>query len=197
MRSSASILALAAAIALLSPLGTTALAQTGCTSETFSATSVNRGENMPLLASSVDINIARWSTEREKDVVARTLLDSGAESLLTLLRHSERLGEIRTPTTLPYDLRFAWQERLDDGGRRVVLIADRPMVVWKDAMRLDSATDTFTVIEIRLNADGEGEGKVAIGANITVNRSLDLIELAQYDGAPVRLADVRSIRPTS
>ena len=71
------------------------------------------------------------------------------------------------------------------------------MMVWQDAMRLESATDTFTVIEIRLNADGEGEGKVAIGANITVNRSLDLIELDQYDGAPVRLAAVRSIRPTS
>ena len=69
MRPFASTFVLVAAAALLSPLGTTARAQTGCMSETFSATSVNRGENMPLLASAIDFNITRWSTEREKDLV--------------------------------------------------------------------------------------------------------------------------------
>ena len=86
---------------------------------------------------------------------------------------------------------------MDDGGRRIILIADRPMVVWKTAMHLTSMENTFTVVEIRLNAEGEGEGKVAIEKNIIVNRSLDLIELEQYDTEPVRLAYVRAVLPTS
>ena len=71
------------------------------------------------------------------------------------------------------------------------------MVVWKEAMQQQLMNDAFTVIELRLTADGEGEGKVAIGSNIHVNRSLDLIELGDYDTEPVRLTDVRTKRAPS
>ena len=40
------------------------------------------------------------------------------------------------------------------------------------------------------------KGRVAIGSNVTVNRTLDLIELEDYDTAPVRLRDVRT-KPTT
>jgi hypothetical protein len=185
-----------ATLVLLPVAAPTVRAQTGCPPEQFTAAAINTA-NTVLLASSVDIRITRWSTEREKDWFARTLLDRGPEALLRALRDSgASVGEFRTPNTLPYDLRFAWQERLDDGGRRIILIADWPMVIWKTAMH-PSTEDAFTVVEIRLNSEGEGEGKVAIETNITVNRSLDLIELYHYDAEPVRLADVRSVRPTS
>jgi hypothetical protein len=64
-------------------------------------------------------------------------------------------------------------------------------------MQLQALHDAFTVIELRVPLDGEGEGKVAIGSNIHVNRSLDLIELEDYDSEPVRLIEVRAKRPTS
>lgn len=197
MRRSVAVFLVGVATFVLLPVaGPTVRAQSGCPPEQFTAAAINTG-NTVLLASSVDIRVTRWSTEREKDWFARALLDRGPEALLSALRDAPSVGEFRTPNTLPYDLRFAWQERVDDGGRRIILIADWPMVIWKAAMRPMAVEDAFTVVEIRLNSDGEGEGKVAIETNITVNRSLDLIELYHYEAEPIRLADVRSVRPTS
>ena len=105
-------------------------------------------------------------------------------------RPQSRLGCART-AVLCVVTPIAWQEPLEDGGRRIISITDRPMVVWKEAMQQQVMNDAFTVIELRLPADSEGEGKVAIGSNIHVNRSLDLIELKDYDIEPVRQTDVR------
>jgi hypothetical protein len=193
----ANVAALCVVVTMLFVAGTSPRAQTGCVAEDFTASAVNRGKSAIFLASSVDIHIARWSTETEKDRFARTLLNHGTDMLLKALKDTNRVGQIRTPHTFPYDLQFAWQEPLEDGGRRIILITDRPMVVWKEAMRLQVMDDTFTVIELRLSADGEGEGKVAIASNIHVNRSLELIELKDYDTEPVRLTGVRATRATS
>jgi len=65
------------------------------------------------------------------------------------------------------------------------------MAVWEEAMAVDESDETFTVLEIRLTASDEGDGKVAIGSNICVDRSLDLIVLEDYGREPLRLIDVR------
>ena len=37
------------------------------------------------------------------------------------------VGSIRTPQTLAWDLRYARQFKLHEGGRRIVLVTDRPI----------------------------------------------------------------------
>jgi len=172
-------------------------AQTGCAPEDFSAWAVNRGPNVFFLSSIVEIHLDRWSTEREKDRFARTLLDRGPAVLLQALRDAAPVGAIRNPLTVPDDVLFAWQEPVVDGGRRIILITDRPMLLWKESMQVRGTEDAFTVIELRLDPNGEGEGKAAIGPNIGVDRSLDLIELTDYAGEPLRLVEVRPKRTTS
>jgi hypothetical protein len=189
--------AVIAAVAMLPAARASDLAQTGYPAEDFTAWAVNRGESELFLSSAVDIHLERWSTETEKDRFARTLLNRGPRALLEMLGGAASVGVLRTPVTPVYDLEFAWQEPVEDGGRRIILIADQPMTVWNEAMRLKRIDDLFTVIEIRLNPDGEGEGKVAIGSNATVNRTLDLIELEDYDNAPVRLRDIRTKHTTT
>jgi hypothetical protein len=41
-------------------------------------------------------------------------------------------------------------------------------------MQLEGTEEMFTVLELRLAPTGEGEGRVAIGANIGVDRSCPL-----------------------
>jgi hypothetical protein len=176
--------------------GATTSAQTGCVPEDFTAWAVNRGPSALYMSSAVDIHVARWSTEREKDRLARTLLDRGAKALLEALRRADPVGAIRTPMTLTDDIMFAWQELQADGTRQIILITDRPMVVWQESMHVIGNEELFTVVELRIGANGGGEGKVAIGSNITVDRSLDLIQLDDYDAEPVRLIDVQ-IRVTT
>lgn len=190
-------LTVVAGIVALSLGGTGASGQTGCVPEDFSAWAVNRGPNVIFLTSIVEIHIGRWSTEREKDRFARTWLDRGPAALWQALRDAAPVGAIRNPLTVPDDILFAWQEPVVDGGRRIILITDRPMLLWKESMLVQGTEDTFTVIELRLDANGEGDGKAAIGSNIGVDRSLDLIELTDYAAEPLRLVEVRPKRSTT
>lgn len=52
---------------------------------------------------------------------------------------------------------------LPDGGERVVLVTDRRIGFWEAANQPRSIDYPFTVIELRLQADGEGEGKILVG----------------------------------
>jgi len=180
------------AVGVMSLAVAAAAPQNGCIPETFSALAVNRSDEAVLLSSQVDINIRRWSSETEKTRFARTLLNEGAKALLAALERGDAVGDIRTPYTRPYEVRFAWQEPLEGDGRRIVLITDRAVSIWKEAMHLQDSRDTFTVIELRIPDAADGEGKVAIGANVHASQSLDLIELDDYPAAVVRLIGVRS-----
>jgi hypothetical protein len=179
-------------IAVLAPLTSTNSVQSGCGPENFTAAAVIR-EGAVVLAAGVDINIERWSSEGQKDRFARTLLDRGPAALLEALRTAEVVGQLRSPNTFLYDFQFAWQEPLEDGGRRIILIGDRPMFAWKEDMGVEEDGAIFTVVEIRLGPDGNGEGKIAVGSHAVVNRSLDLIELKNYDTEPVRLTNVHAV----
>jgi hypothetical protein len=175
-------------------VGTTASAQTGCAPEGFIAWAANRGPSVLFLTTPVDIQIERWSNEREKDVFVRTLLERGPDAFLTTLRQPDSVGTIRTPLTVVDDIIFAWQEQQLDGGRRIILVTDRPMVLWRESMQIVGGEDLFTVLELRIAMNGEGEGKVAIGSNISVDRSRDMIQLKNYEGEPVRLIYVQRKR---
>jgi hypothetical protein len=51
---------------------------------------------------------------------------------------------------------------LPEGGERVVLVTDRRIGFWEAANQPRLIDYPFTVIELHLNRDGEGEGKMSI-----------------------------------
>jgi hypothetical protein len=169
-------------------------AQAGSMPEAFTAVAIDLADGPA--RSNVDIRINRWSSESEKTRFARLLLDRGPEALLAELRDTPSVGTIRSPGSLPWDLRFAWQERTPDGGRRVLILTDRPIDWWEIVLGSPSLEYPFSLIELRLSVDGDGDGTLSVAARITVDRSLDLIELENYEGEPIRLTDVRSQHAT-
>ncbi len=176
--------------ALLLPISAGA-DQSGCASESFTGAAVNRFDADVAAGLRIDIYVANWTVEREKDRLVRVLAEHGEAAFANALRDAGMpLGEIRAVGRLPSPLRFAWQERLDDGGRRLLLITDRTLAYWTDLIRPAGAADAFTLIEIRIPLGCEGEGKVGSARDVRVNRSLGLMELSAYDAAPVRLANV-------
>ena len=156
--------------------------------ERFTAVAVNVGEPSPSI---VELAVNRWSSEAEKTRLARTLLDRGEDAFVAAVDELEPVGGVRAALTFAVDVRFAWQEPLPDGGRRIVVVADGAAAGWWATLPRGGA-ERFTVIELRLPEVGEGEGKVAAGGGVAVDRSLDLIEVADYDAQPRRLTDVRA-----
>ena len=49
----------------------------------------------------------------------------------------------------------------------------------------------FTLMEIRVNKAGEGEGKMAVATKIDFNKKTNTMELENYGTEPVRLNNVR------
>jgi hypothetical protein len=166
--------------------------------ERFTAFAVNMGDVGPARAGTVEIVVNRWSSTSEREMLVSSLLDNGSDALLETLRKTRPTGYIRTPNSLGYDLRFAQSLPGEDGGRRVILATDRPIAFW-EAMRQPRSIDyPFTLIELRLNADGDGEGKMSIATRITGNRETGVIELENYATQPVRLMAVHTHRtPTT
>jgi hypothetical protein len=171
-----------------------AAAQTQGGPEKFTAFAVNLDSTTPVVppgAGVVEMVVERWSTDAERDRLMKALMEKGPEKLLDTLQDLPRVGYIRTPNSIGYDLHYARKAPLPDGGERVVLMTDRYISFWEAANRPRTIDYPFTVIELHINRDGMGEGKMSIATKITMDKDHGQIVLENYGTQPVRLQNVR------
>lgn len=148
----------------------------------------------------VDFNVDRWSTEPERERLIATMLEKGQDQLLDELRNMRSHGKMRVPAlTGPdplnlrtgWDLKYAWQEKLPEGGRRIVLAMDRVMSFWELRNRPRTVDYPFTVVEMRVDRNGDGEGKLSVATKIRFDKQKNVIELENFASEPVRLQQVK------
>jgi hypothetical protein len=139
----------------------------------------------------LELGIERWTTDADHAKLAAILAEKGEDSLLNALQKLPRAGFIRTPTSLGWEIHYARQVPLPDGGRRIIIATDRPMNFYELWNRPRSADYQFTLSEIRLGPDGRGTGTLVPAARIDYNESTKTIEVENYASQPVRLTDVR------
>jgi hypothetical protein len=185
-----------AAVVSLSSSSVTVEAQNRRPIERLLATSVNMSNVGRANAGRLEIVIERWSSERERDELIATLKDKGSDALLRKLQKLPRVGYIRDANgrSIGWDLHFARERKLDDGGRQIVLATDRPISAWEAFNRPRSADYDFTLADIRFDGDGKGVGKLAVAAKITTNDKTGAIEIENFSSEPVRLTEVTSSR---
>ena len=158
----------------------------------FSAIAVNiDGMTARTGASTLVLTINRWSTADEREKLLNAVVEKGPEKLLDVLQDMRPVGSIRTPNSLAYDLRFAHRMPDDEGGERIILATDRYMSFWETVNRPRSADYPFTLIELRINRDGEGEGKMSIATRVIPDKRNNTIVLENYGTQPVMLNHVK------
>ena len=163
--------------------------------ERFSAIAVNMGSAGPTGPGVVQIVIDRWSTPEERQVLIQAFREKGDQGLLDALQKSERLGTIRTPNRLGWDLHYAAQVPLDNGGRRILLATDRVIGFWEASRGTRTMDYPFTLIELHLDKENlKGEGRISLATKIAPSKDGKHIELENYSSEPVRLQNVRKLK---
>lgn len=152
--------------------------------------------NNSVRTASIDIVIERWSTPEEASNLKAILAETGDDKLLAALQKIKpRCGYARTSTSLGWDIYFARETPLPDGGRKIVLASDRPVGMWEARNSGRSMDYQFSLAEIRLPATGKGQGKAIPHAQLGFNKETNTLQIENYDREPVRLNEITVIEP--
>jgi hypothetical protein len=84
-----------------------------------------------------------------------------------------------------------------DGGERIIFATERRLGAWnnswKPAGNASAPEYEFSIIELRLNAKGLGEGKASVVGKVAIDSSANSIALENYAAAPVVFKDVKRL----
>jgi hypothetical protein len=116
-------------------------------------------------------------------------------SLAAALKKAPTVGILWTSETVGYSIKYAYRLQQPDGGERIVLATDRRVGawsnLWKPAGTIAPTDYAFSIIELRLNPKGEGEGKGAVAGKVAVESQSKTIGLDGYSTLPVVLKGVK------
>ena len=137
----------------------------------------------------VTIRITRWTPDDENARLLGILEKDGQDAFLRALVDVKPVGSIGTPTSLSYDFFYARQSTMESGGRRIMLITDRPMQIWERLSAAPSRDYPFTVVELRLDKDGRGSGSLA--QLVQLKLSGNVLGIENLASSPMRLNEIK------
>ena len=172
--------------------------------EQFVGTAVSAPDAGGVIGGRIDITIERWSTEAERENLRRSLSEHNMDALLAGLgRVWRRAGIVQMPGAHALgarargrrvrNLQFA-QDIKTPAGRQVIFAADQHLGFGESGRDFESFDPEFTLLDIRIGADGKGVGKLASAANVTFNEKTRSFEIENYASLPVRLTDVHAAK---
>ena len=161
--------------------------------ERFTATTVNiqpEGE-------ALRIDVLRWLSEADRGEVLSHLRDAEGPEDADPAEDSPTVGYIWPSSGgLGYALIYTHRAAAQDGGEHITIVTQRPLGLpgrepWQATGGARSMTaGDFTVVELRLHSDGNGEGKMSLATEVTFDENTHTVSLENYDAAPVLLEDV-------
>jgi hypothetical protein len=124
-------------------------------------------------------------------------------TLASAMEKAPTLGYVWSSQSFGDAIRYAVKVPQSDGSEHVILVVDRldagsdswkggPGALTKGTATEDTATPNseFSVIELRLNSQGHGEGKISTSDKAAVDSTGKTIALGNYNELPVVLTNV-------
>ena len=169
--------------------------------EVITATTVN----MDPAGQDLKFDILRWSSDDDRQAVIGLLMhtatEQGEHATLSDLIALPSLGSVwLAESGLGYSLKYAHRVVTPDGGERLTFVTGRRLgafnrTPWTSTVAPGAPDRPFTVIDLRLDGSGEGEGTMSLAADIVVDEKTGTVGLANYDTAPVLLESVKRQPP--
>jgi len=143
------------------------------------------------VTSSVTIRVDRLMEENRRTRVTDALKFNGYPGFLNTLRPLPPVGTIELGTR-KVDIRYAYEQE-DGTGRRLALVADRPLFFLAADPSKARAGYELTVVLLRFDQKGAGEGTMAGAARVKPAPDGGVV-LDDFAEAPVQLK-IRESRP--
>jgi hypothetical protein len=164
--------------------------------EEYTGTTVNMASGAGI---NLSIQVLRWSADADRDkVVAAVTGPADKEADLgKTLQEVPTVGYIWTGGSLGYTLKYAHRQTLPDGTEQVVLMTDRPLGSWdrtgpwKASAGATEPERPFTILELRVNKAGIGQGKMSLSTPFAPDEKTKALALVNYGAATVLLKDVK------
>jgi len=123
-------------------------------------------------------------------------------ALTTALGKAPVLGYIWTSEVTGYSIKYAYRTALPDGGERIILATDRRLgrhtTAWQPGAATPSGAEgsaetdyEFTLIEMRLDPKGTGEGKASLTTKVIIDNGAKTVALDNYAATPAILRNVK------
>jgi hypothetical protein len=158
----------------------------------LTAFAINLGANRPIQqAQVVEITVSRYSTDAERSELLEALRQHGQDGLLKALQENPPVGTIRTPDSVALDLHYAHVTPDPNGGLRIFLATDRRIAFWEAVNNTRSLNYPFNLIEIHLDKNGHGEGRMSIATKVIADAQGKFLHLEDFSVEPTRLQNVR------
>jgi hypothetical protein len=182
--------AIAAALLAAPPVDLTA------DTEKFTGFAINL--NSGPSTATVDFSIDRWSPDADREKLLTILQEEknsyrANEKMLSVIQRMPKVGYIRVNTRLAWDLRYARQSPLPEGGRRLVLATDRPVGFREAANQPRTMDYPFTIVEVQLDRNDKGVGKILAGTRLYIDKNKELV-LENYGQQPIRFNEIRRLK---
>jgi hypothetical protein len=119
-------------------------------------------------------------------------------TLAKALQESTTVGYLWSAEVAGYAIRYAEKAANPDGSERIVLITQRRLGAVNDLWKPPGAEVPpydFSLIELRVKANGEGEGKASLNGKVSPDTTLNMIALENYDALPIVFSRVRKQKP--
>jgi hypothetical protein len=139
----------------------------------------------------VQIWINSYTADDAAKNLALTLDQKGQPGLLDAILNLE-VGRLRIGTSMGYPISVARQRVNADGSRTVFLVSNRPFVGFQPQGGTRIEDYPFGVVELKLDAQGKGEGQIIGSAQLSFDETKKNLNIASYAVQPGRISDVKT-----
>jgi hypothetical protein len=115
--------------------------------------------------------------------------------LTTALDKAPTVGYLWTNETVGYSIKYAFRTSASDGSERIILLTDRRLGAgtagWKLQPQTTQTDYNFTLVELRIDSKGIGEGKASLTTKVVLDKEAKTLALDNYAATTAILQNVK------
>jgi len=157
--------------------------------EAYSAVAIGTGGSVGGSTIQFDFRITEYTTDEELNKFAALLKEKGPDALRRALENEDR-GRINPAGRIGNQIAVA--RKRQQGADTIITIVTARVMPFTELYRSGRSTDyPFGFLQVKLNGQAEGTGKIMAAAKIKFNRKNGQYEIESYGNQYIKAVNVR------